>query len=341
MKRILAFILSIFMILSLSACSFSSPTDSSSKIQNTNASGKDYETLVFNSFWESTCGEFGVNYSDYKWTHTVTSYISDSTTSDGYTAHYYLVKTAFDTKNAFGQKILHEVTARCYYVPDYSKLVYVTYITLDGEKILFNEEKEDWLLGIGGSSSVPSTSSKNEDNSDTTSKEQKDSSTTPENPTTQTESETTEADDYPTEVESEPAETVNTNNIDDLTYIVEGACSKYNSSGDTPLNGQLYVTVNSSTSIEIEHRIGDIIYSDTISVVEKMQDKICELFEETLNDVFPDPVSIEVYSTYSYEDCTKEEAEASDNNGDLDGIGTELTPEEIELLKEASAIWAK
>lgn len=91
----------------------------------------------------------GVPYSDYKWTHTAYSYISDSQTSDGYTAYYYLIRTAYETTNAFGQNILHEVTARCYYVPEYSNIVYMTYITLDGETVYFDEETEDWLLDIG------------------------------------------------------------------------------------------------------------------------------------------------------------------------------------------------
>ena len=150
MKKFLTVVLSVFMALSLAACGLSNNTNQTTTTKE--ASGKDYEAQVFAAFWESACGSFGVNYSDYKWTHTATSYISDSTTSDGYTAHYYLIKTAFDTENVFGQKINHEVTARCYYVPDYSNLVYTTYLTLDGEKVLFDEETEDWLLGIGGSS---------------------------------------------------------------------------------------------------------------------------------------------------------------------------------------------
>ena len=44
---------------------------------------------------------------------------------------------------------MHEVTARCYYVPEYSNIVYMTYITLDGETVYFDEETEDWLLDIG------------------------------------------------------------------------------------------------------------------------------------------------------------------------------------------------
>lgn len=150
MKKFLTVIVSVFVAVSLVACGLSTNTNQTPTTKE--ACGKDYETQVFNAFWEGACGSFGVNYSDYKMLHTATSYICDSTTSDGYTAHYYLIKTAFDTKNVFGQKINHEVTARCYYVPDYSNVVYTTYITLDGEKILFDEETEEWLLGIGGNS---------------------------------------------------------------------------------------------------------------------------------------------------------------------------------------------
>lgn len=112
-------------------------------------SPEDYTGDVFTAFWEGASDFFGVEYSDYKWTHTATSYICDYETSDGYTAHYYLIETAFETKNAFGQDVLHEVTARCYYVPDYSNTVYNTYLTLDGETVYFDEEKENWLMDMG------------------------------------------------------------------------------------------------------------------------------------------------------------------------------------------------
>ena len=175
MKKIFAVILSIIMVFTLVACG--STTDSELTNSTKEKSGEDFEILVEDAFWEGTCGIFGINYSDFNMLDTVTSYISDSTTSDGYTAYYYLVKTAFDTKNAFGQKINHQVTARCYYVPDYSEMVYVTYITLDGEKILFDEEKENWLLGIGGSSSntdnTESSTSQNQEQSKPSSKEEK------------------------------------------------------------------------------------------------------------------------------------------------------------------------
>lgn len=173
MKKYFAVVLSIIMVLSIVACG--STTDTNSTNLNKEKNGEDYTTLVTDAFWEGTCGLFGINYSDFKMLDTATSYISDSTTSDGYTAYYYLVKTSYDTKNAFGQKINHQVTARCYYVPDYSELVYVTYITLDGEKILFDEEKEDWLLGIGDapssntntdSSNIKDTNSSTSNNAD-------------------------------------------------------------------------------------------------------------------------------------------------------------------------------
>ena len=112
-------------------------------------SGEDYEFQVFDAFWSGICGELGVQYSDCKETHTAYSYICDYTTTDGYTAYYYLINTAYETENIYGKKVLHPITARCYYVPDYSKNVILTYMTVDGEKVLFDEEKEDWVMGIG------------------------------------------------------------------------------------------------------------------------------------------------------------------------------------------------
>lgn len=110
---------------------------------------EDYEGDVFTAFWENASESFGVEYSDYKWAHTAYSYISDSQTSDGYIAYYYLIQTAYESTNAFGQNVLHEITARCYYVPEYSNTIYTTYITLDGKTVYFDEETEDWLLDMG------------------------------------------------------------------------------------------------------------------------------------------------------------------------------------------------
>ena len=112
--------------------------------------GEAYELVVWQAFWESTSKVFGIEYSDYKITYTVCDYIQNFTTSDGYESHYYLVKTAFETENAAGEKILHPVTARCYYVPQHSNTVYTTYLTLDSKKVFFDEECEDWLMGMGG-----------------------------------------------------------------------------------------------------------------------------------------------------------------------------------------------
>ena len=117
--------------------------------------GKEYEGAVWQAFWESASERFGVEYSDYKMAHTTYSFISENTTSDGYISYYYLIQTAYETRNAFGQEVLHKVTARCYYVPDYSKAVHTTYMTHDGEVVFFDEETEDWLLGIGALSSSP------------------------------------------------------------------------------------------------------------------------------------------------------------------------------------------
>lgn len=119
---------------------------------NSPKGGEGYEGTVWEAFWETTSSSLGLEYIDYKMDHTAYSYVSESTTSDGYTAYYYLIKTAYETENVFGKKVLHPITARCYYVPEYSNTVYTTYMTIDGETVIFDEKTEDWLLDIGGSS---------------------------------------------------------------------------------------------------------------------------------------------------------------------------------------------
>ena len=110
--------------------------------------GEDYETVVFQAFWEGASEFFEVEYSDYKMTHTAYSFVSESKTTDDYISYYYLINTAFETENVFGVKVLHKVTARCYYVPEYSNTVYTTYMTCDGERVYYDGEKESWLLGM-------------------------------------------------------------------------------------------------------------------------------------------------------------------------------------------------
>lgn len=110
-------------------------------------SGEDYETAVWQSFWESASDYFGVEYSDYKMADTAYSYISESITTDGNISYYYLIQTAYETQNIYGATSLHKVTARCYYVPD-TNVVYTTYMTCDGERVYYDGEKEAWLLGM-------------------------------------------------------------------------------------------------------------------------------------------------------------------------------------------------
>ena len=149
-------LLSIVM-LTLSGCSNNTEQseNGSQTTQNEVQRGADYELLVWQAFWDGASEFFGVEYSAYKNWDTVTDYIQDFETSDGYTSHYYLIRTVFETTNAFGETIENQVTARCYYVPEYSNTVYVTYMTLNGETIHFDETTEDWLTAIGDGGTAP------------------------------------------------------------------------------------------------------------------------------------------------------------------------------------------
>jgi len=132
--------------------------NSTEQKQDEKKSGEDYELLVWEAFWEGASDYFGVEYSAYKMWDTVYDYIQDFETSDGYTAHYYLIRTAFETTNVLGQKITHQVTARCYYAPEYSNTVYTTYMTLNGETVYYDEETECWLMDMDDGGSAPATS---------------------------------------------------------------------------------------------------------------------------------------------------------------------------------------
>lgn len=132
--------------------------NSTEQKQDEKKSGEDYELLVWEAFWEGASDYLGVEYSAYKMWDTVYDYIQDFETSDGYTAHYYLIRTAFETTNVLGQKITHQVTARCYYAPEYSNTVYTTYMTLNGETVYYDEETECWLMAMDDGGAAPATS---------------------------------------------------------------------------------------------------------------------------------------------------------------------------------------
>ena len=132
--------------------------------------GEDYELLVWRAFWEEASVTFGVEYSDYKMTHTSYSYIVDYETVEGYISHYYLINTAFEKEDKKGKKELHLVTARCYYVPEFSDKVYLTFMTLDSESVLFDEKTEDWLMGLAKPNSETVSKTKATENKSKTSK---------------------------------------------------------------------------------------------------------------------------------------------------------------------------
>lgn len=159
-------------------------------------SGEEYETQVLDAFWEGASSVLGIQYSDFKFTHTACSYIQDFTTTDGYTSYYYLIETAYETENVFGKKVTHPITARCYYVPEYSNDVMVAYMTLDGEKVLFNEEKEDWLMGMGDNPNKISSESNTKKSDETTTQKKVEPTKKVENTTEKVTQSTTEKYNY-------------------------------------------------------------------------------------------------------------------------------------------------
>lgn len=107
------------------------------------------------------------------------------------------------------------------------------------------------------------------------------------------------------------------NNLADLEYLVSGTCEKYNS-GDNWRNGRLYGTVNSPYEITIEHYIQDILTEEDIEKIPRMEDAILDTFSSVLNEVFPEEITVWVYSTYSYYEDSYEYD--WDEESDLDGI---------------------
>ena len=257
---------------------------------------------------------------------------------------YVVVESYVDAQNSFGAQM--RSTFSFIYKTGTSELVYAVF---DNEVIVDNGFIETDVLvsqlideeiterALNASTPIPPETT---GSIDTTNKTQEDNNETEGSSATNAE----KPQEKPSNNVQAPTQEntqVETNNIDDLTYIINGVCSSYNSQGGTALNGRLYGTVNSSTSITIEHRIGDTIYSDTEYVVYQMEDTISNLFIETLNDEFPESITVSVYSTYNYMDCTKQEAESpfeetTESGGDLDGIVSELTPEEKEALENAA-----
>lgn len=118
--------------------------------------------------------------------------------------------------------------------------------------------------------------------------------------------------------------TQNTNNLSDLEYIVHNTCERYNS-GDTRFDGQLYVTVDSPTSITLEHYVRELIPASEEYILYQMEDILKNTFSEILNDVFPEPIEVYVYTTATIVDDSY--LEDDDEILDPDVIATDNTIE--------------
>lgn len=232
---------------------------------------------------------------------------------------YILTSSYVDSKNAFG------VEMRTTFTIVYSRTTEEPILVIIDDNVEFNSgyvPAADLIKELV-TTTTPVIADKQDNNKtpDTTQNNQGQTSNTQSNKNTQTA----------------------TNDINQLRQVIDGVCSGYNSKGNTPLNGYLNASVDSATSVTIEHQVGDIIYSDTEYIIYQMEDKIYELFSDTLNKDFPEYIDVYVYSTYDYVDCTKAEYEVSweyeeeyyyEEESDLDGIATELTDEELEWLEE-------
>lgn len=140
MKKIILFLCAVTMSLLLVACGGEGGSSSNEK----DYTSTDAEAAVTTVVKESLAESWGLEYSDFKISETACDYISESETSDGGTSYYYLFRSAYEDN--FGNN--HPVTARAYLVKD-DNTCYITYVTLDGESVYFDEETEDWLLNIG------------------------------------------------------------------------------------------------------------------------------------------------------------------------------------------------
>lgn len=268
--------------------------------QDTEKTGEDYELAVWQAFWESASDYFGVEYSDYKMSQTAYSFICDNETSDGYTSHYYLIQTAFETENVYGQKIVHKVTARCYYVPEYSNTVYTVYMTCDGETVYFDEETEDWLLGIGSKNNNNSQNSGNNNSqNDNSGQPQTGGSNNSQNNSNNNQSNNNQTNNNQSNNNSGNTSTSTVNDISKLRTLVQELCFEYNRDFGY-YNSYINATVNSATSITIEHVILDEIAPDDEGVVEWLEEGLTAFFEEEFeNEGFPQEIAITINSDYT------------------------------------------
>ena len=153
-KKVITIFLAVIMILLLAACDMdtgatSNDNDSANTKGNSNSAEIDYtdsdtEAAVIPVVKETLAESWDLEYSDFKIFETVGDYISESETSDGKTSYYYLVKTAYDDDGGN----THSAAVRAYLVTG-DNTCYITYVTVDGECVYFDEEAEDWLLDIG------------------------------------------------------------------------------------------------------------------------------------------------------------------------------------------------
>lgn len=237
---------------------------------------------------------------------------------------YILVSSYVDAENAFGVEMRNTFT----FV--YSRLTGEIVLAIVNDEVvanngyvavdeliqqLYDEMKKAVAENFNadkGTESAPADNETSEAGDSTPTSNPLPPSTT--TPTQETSPTTTPTPSENTEPEQE------TNSISDLEYVIYNVCEQYNS-GDTPYSGQLYGTVNSATSVTVEHYVRELIPASEEYKLYQMEDALVRTFSETLSEVFPQSIEIYVYTTATIIDDA--DSGNDDESGDLDGIVTE------------------
>ena len=98
-----------------------------------------------------------------------------------------------------------------------------------------------------------------------------------------------------------------TNHINEIQTVVDGACIEYNRDF-AYYNSYINAVINSATSITVEQTIMDKIAPDDEGVIEWLEEGLVSFFKEAFeNAEFPQEIEIIVNSTYEIEDGLNEE----------------------------------
>ncbi len=91
------------------------------------------------------------------------------------------------------------------------------------------------------------------------------------------------------------------NDIEVVKAVAERVCEEYNNSTDKIVEGEIKVTVENATTVNVEHTVTQVMDASNEYLVTEADEAIMNLFVEALNqENLPEGHTVNVNSTYPF-----------------------------------------